>query len=199
MERTDYELIIVGAGPVGLACAIAAQRAGIEYVALERGCVVNSVFRFPTQMTFFTTPELMEIGEHPLVAGPFGKPTRSEALDYYRGVTRAEDLNVRTYEDVHSVEGEKGAFRVSATHKGRTRDFTSELVVLATGYYDCPNYLGIPGEDLPHVNHYYTEAHPHSGQKVLVVGGANSACVSSLDLYRRGADVTLVHRGDRFA
>ena len=188
------DLVIVGGGPVGLACAIHAHRAGLRYLVIEKGCLVESVFRFPVNMGFFTTPELMEIGGYPLVCSR-EKPTRKEALDYYRSVARAEGLDVRTYEEVLSVTGELGDFRIATRGRRADYEYRARRVVLATGYYDTPNRLGIPGEDLPHVSHYYTEAHPYSGQRVVVVGGRNSACEAALDLWRHGALITLVHRG----
>lgn len=189
------DIIIVGAGPVGLACGIAARRAGYEYLIIERGCLVNSIFHFPSDMTFFTTPERLEIGNHPLISS-HDKPKRSEALDYYRSVARVEGLAVNTYEEVLSVEGRKGSFQVRTNTREGERLYRCRFVMVATGYYDNPNLLGIPGEDLSHVSHYYREAHPFAGRRVLVVGGRNSACETALDLYRHDVDVTLAHRGE---
>ena len=197
-NQTRFDLVVVGAGPVGLACGIAARRAGRSCLVVEKGCLAHSVYRFPTNMTFFTTPELMEIGDHPLITGPHGKPTRSEALDYYRSVARVEELAVATYEEVVSITGAKGDFRIHTRGRRGERELGARVVILATGYYDCPNFLGIPGEDLPHVAHYFDEAHPYAGDPVLVVGGKNSACEAALDLFRHDADVTLVHRGATF-
>jgi thioredoxin reductase (NADPH) len=188
------DVVIVGGGPVGLACGIAARRAGMRCLVIEKGCLVNSVFEFPSHMVFFTTPELMEIGDHPLVCVR-EKPTRAEALDYYRSVARVEKLSIGTYETVTRIDGEKDAFRVSTESRDGSREHVTRHVVLATGYYDHPNFLGIPGEDLPHVSHYYSEPHPFAGRRVLVVGAKNSACEAALDLFRHDADVTLVHRG----
>lgn len=184
-----HDLIVVGAGPCGLSCAIAARRAGLGAVVLEKGGVVDSLYRFPRQMTFFSTPDLLAIGGVPfIVAGE--KPTRAEALSYYREVARAFDLPLRLYERVEAVARDADGFTVrsaAGTHRARH-------VVLATGYFDTPNLLGVPGEDLPKVSHYYTEGHPFFDRDVLVVGGQNSAVEAAMDLYRSGARVTLVHR-----
>lgn len=189
-----YDVVIVGAGPVGLACAITARRGGLRYLVVEKGCLVNSVFHFPVNMTFFTTPELMEIGNYPITIS-HGKPTRQEALQYYRSVAGAESLAVHTYEKVLGLEGKIDDFRVLTESRDGRQTYRTRRVVLATGYFDNPNYLGITGEDLPQVSHYYTEAHPYADQRVMVVGGKNSACEAALDLFRHGAQVTLVHRG----
>jgi thioredoxin reductase (NADPH) len=194
------DLIIVGAGPSGLATAIAAKRRGLDYQVLEQGSLVNSIERFPPHMVFFTTPELLEIGGLPLVS-PYEKPTRVEALKYYRKVTDAYDLRVALGEQVVAVTRE-------ASHPGEEPHFVVETrssraverarlarhVVFAIGYYDHPNLLGVPGEDLPHVHHFYKEPHPHYRQRVVIVGGGNSAAEAALELYRAGAHVTIVHR-----
>jgi thioredoxin reductase (NADPH) len=195
---SPLDVAIVGAGPVGLACGIAVTRAGLSCRILEKGCIVDSIFRFPVEMTFFTTPELMEIGGHPLVTGPHGKSTRGQALDYYRAVARTEGLAVETRQRVLRVEAQEGSFSVVCESRGNELRHDARWVVLATGYFDDPNLLGIPGEDLPHVSHYYTEAHPFAGERVLVVGGRNSACEAALDLFRHDAHVTVVHRGSTF-
>jgi thioredoxin reductase (NADPH) len=156
--------------------------------------LVNSIFNFPMHMVFFTTPELLEIGNLPLVT-PYDKPTRLEALRYYRRVVGTYDIQVSYHEAVTAIErGDDGVFSVTTTHRGVTREREARSVVLAIGYYDLPNYLGVPGEDLPHVSHYYTDAHPYYRQRVVVVGGKNSAAEASLELFRAGAHVTLVHR-----
>jgi thioredoxin reductase (NADPH) len=188
------DVIIVGAGPSGLATAIAAKRQGLDFVVVEKGVLVNSIFNFPMHMVFFTTPELLEIGGLPLVT-PYDKPTRLEALRYYRRVVDTYDIQVAYHEAVTSIERQDdGIFAVSTKHRGVTRERHGRSVVLAIGYYDLPNYLGIPGEDLPHVSHYYTDAHPYYRQRVVVVGGKNSAAEASLEMFRAGAHVTLVHR-----
>jgi thioredoxin reductase (NADPH) len=188
------DIIIVGAGPSGLATAIAAKRQGLDYVVVEKGVLVNSIFNFPMHMVFFTTPELLEIGGLPLVT-PYDKPTRLEALRYYRRVVDTYDIQVSYHEAVAAIErDDDGVFAVTTMHRGVTRERHAHAVVLAIGYYDLPNYLGVPGEDLPHVSHYYTDAHPYYRQRVVVVGGKNSAAEASLELFRAGVHVTLVHR-----
>ena len=194
----QLDLIIVGAGPAGLAAAIAAQRAGLEFTVFEKGVLVNSLFHFPSQMVFFTTPELLEIGGLPF-ATPRDKPTRDEALRYYRKVIDACEIDVDLGHTVASITRETGdgdTRFVVVTHdaRGRERTSHSSTVVIATGCYDHPNVLGIPGEELPHVSHYYTEPHEFYRKDVVVVGGKNSAAEAALDLYRTGARVTLVHR-----
>jgi thioredoxin reductase (NADPH) len=188
------DVIIIGAGPSGLATAIAAKRQGLDFVIVEKGVLVNSIFNFPMHMVFFTTPELLEIGGLPLVT-PYDKPTRLEALRYYRRVVDTYGLQVSFHEAVVAIErDDAGVFGVTTTHRGVTRQRYGRSVVLAIGYYDLPNYLGVPGEDLPHVSHYYTDAHPYYRQRVVVVGGKNSAAEASLELFRAGVHVTLVHR-----
>jgi thioredoxin reductase (NADPH) len=188
------DLVIVGAGPSGLAVAIAAHQAGMAYEVLEKGVLVNSIYHFPAQMTFFTTPELLEIGGLPFVT-PFDKPTRAEGLKYYRRVAETYALRIRLGEHVESLGPSPGGFVVRTRAGGATRQWAARNVVLATGYYDNPNRLGVPGEDLPHVSHYYDDAHPFWGKRVVVVGGKNSAAIAALELYRARAEVTLVHRG----
>jgi thioredoxin reductase (NADPH) len=194
------DLIIVGAGPSGLSAAIAAKRRNIDYQVLEQGVLVNSIYHFPPQMVFFTTPELLEIGGLPFVS-PYDKPTRAEALRYYRKVVDAYDLRIAFEEAVTSVTRETDApdaepvFAVETrSPRGVRRVRHARHVVLAIGYYDHPVVLGVPGEELPHVHHYYTEAHPYYRQRVVIVGGANSAAESALEMHRAGAHVTLVHR-----
>ena len=190
------DLIIVGAGPSGLSAAIAAKRRDLDYLVIEQGVLVNSIYRFPPQMVFFTTPELLEIGGLPFVS-PYEKPTRAEALRYYRKVTDTYDLRIAFEETVTSIEPENGdVFAVVTTSsRGVRRARHAKHVVLAIGYFDHPVMLGIPGEDLPQVHHYYSEPHVYYRQRVVVVGGANSAAEASLEMYRAGAHVTLVHRG----
>jgi thioredoxin reductase (NADPH) len=189
-------LVIVGAGPAGLAAAIAARRAAIDVVVLEQGALVNSLARYPTDMVFFTTPELLEIGGMPFVS-PHEKPTRQEALRYYRRVTDACGLEIQFAEPVRALARTgDGAFLVtSAPAHGPERTYTAGAVILATGAYDLPNRLDVPGEDLPHVSHFYREPHAHFRRRVVIVGGKNSAAEAALDLYRAGATVCLVHRG----
>lgn len=193
------DVLIVGAGPSGLATAIAAKQQGLDYVVVEKGALVNSILKFPVHMVFFTTPELLEVGGLPLVT-PYDKPTRLEALRYYRRVVDTYGLQLALREEVLEIEREaihpegESIFVVTTRSRGGTRVRRARAVVLATGYYDLPNYLGVPGEDLPHVSHYYVEAHPYYRQRVVVVGGKNSAVETALELFRAGVHVTLVHR-----
>ena len=194
-SSTIYDVLVIGAGPTGLACAIDAQRAGFSVVVVDKGCLCNSLFHYPAGMTFFTTPELLEIGGMPF-ASPNQKPTRNEALEYYRKVALHYRLDVRQYHTVDRVAGEDGEFTVHTTDRfGRAAGLRARKLIIATGYYDLPNYLGIAGEELSKVRHYYDEAHPFAGLKVVVIGGKNSAAIAALDLWRHGAHVTLVHRG----
>ena len=193
------DLIIIGAGPTGLACAIEAETRGLDYLVIDKGCIVNSIKNFPLQMTFFTTPELLEIGGLPFVT-PYQKPTRLEALKYYRRVADTYRLKLHLYETVLGVDGRDGDFQLrTETRDRQSRRYRARKIVLATGYYDIPNFLNVPGEDLPKVTHYYREAHPYYGMDVAVIGGKNSAAVAALDLYRAGARVTLIHRGSRLS
>jgi thioredoxin reductase (NADPH) len=189
-----YDLLCVGAGPTGLACAIEAKRAGLRSVVIDKGCLCNSLFHYPVNMVFFTTPELLEIGDLPLVCAA-EKPTRAEALKYYRKTAEHYDLELRLGELVTSVTGSDGRFEVNTrTAEGVMTSYAARKIAVATGYYDLPNRMAIPGEDLPHVSHYYTEPHPYWREDVVVIGGKNSAAEAALDLYRNGARVTLVHR-----
>jgi thioredoxin reductase (NADPH) len=190
-----YDVLVVGAGPTGMACAIEAQRAGLSAVLVDKGCLCNSLFHYPSNMTFFTTPELLEIGDMPFPSTNV-KPTRNEALEYYRKVAEHYRLNLVLYQSVEEVSGADGDFRVATQDRfGRAHTYRARKLILATGYYDLPNYLGIPGEDLPKVAHYYHDPHPYYDMDVLVIGGKNSAAIGALDLWRHGARVTLVHRG----
>ena len=199
------DVTIVGAGPAGLAAAIAAKQAGLDYSIIEKGVLVNSIYKFPVNMVFFTTPELLEIGGLPLVS-PFEKPTRIEALRYYRRVVDAYGLAIDFGEQVIAVEppsapsrpGGAGATDVfeieTRSDKGVRRLRHTRNVIFAIGYFDHPNFIGVPGENLPHVSHYYTESHGFYRKNVLIAGGGNSAAETALELYRSGATVTLVHR-----
>jgi thioredoxin reductase (NADPH) len=190
-----FDLLVVGAGPTGLACAIEAQRAGFRVVLVDKGCVCNSLFNYPAHMTFFTTPELLEIGDIPFPS-PNPKPTRNEALQYYRLVAAHYKLDIRQYHRVERITGCDGAFTVHVIDRfGRPSMLESRKLVLSTGYYDLPNYMGIPGEDLSKVHHYYVDPHPYFEMDVVVIGGKNSAAIVALELWRSGARVTLVHRG----
>ncbi len=188
------EVLIIGAGPIGLACAIAAQKAGLDYIVIEKGVLVNSIFHFPTNMTFFSTSQLLEIGDVPFIAHG-DKPTRREALEYYRRVAESWKLNIRLYEAVTAVSpaGTRG-YHVE-TEKGI---YKTNHIIVSTGFYDTPNLMGIPGEELPKVKHYYDEPHPYVGQKIVVVGGGNSAADVAIETYLKGAEVTMVIREDGF-
>jgi thioredoxin reductase (NADPH) len=193
-QRLD--VIVIGAGPAGLACAIELAREGLEYLVIEKGCLVNSLFHFPTQMVFFTTPELLEIGELPFVCSG-EKPTRLEALKYYRRVVETLRLRVSTYEQVTSVSGRDGRFEVRTRRldTDEARQLRCRKLIVATGNYDTPNRLSVPGEELAKVSHYYSEAHRYFGREVAVIGGGNSAAEAALELFRGGARVRLIHRG----
>jgi thioredoxin reductase (NADPH) len=195
------DVIIVGAGPSGLATAIAAKHFNLDYVVLEQGALVDGIVRFPINMVFFTTPELLEIGGLPLTS-PFDKPTRAEALQYYRKVVDTFQLQVSLFETVTSIQPPSAPdqpFAVeSQTSRGVTRIREARNVVLAMGYYTQPNMLNIPGEDLPHVTHFYKEAHAYYRQRVVIVGGKNSAAEAALEIHRAGGHVTMVHRGPGF-
>lgn len=184
-----YDLIIIGGGPIGLNCAIEAKKAGLSYVVLEKGVLVNSIYNFPTNMTFFSTSNLLEIGDVPFIAHS-DKPTRKEALEYFRRVQDSWQLEVKQYTEVHSMKPIEGGYSLN-TSKG---DYQAESVVVCTGFYDTPRHLNIPGEDLPKVKHYYDDPHPYVDQKVLVIGAANSACDVALETYYKGASVTMAIR-----
>ena len=189
-----YDIICIGAGPTGLACAIEARRAGMRPLVIDKGCLCNSIYHYPVNMVFFTTPELLEIGDLPLVCAA-EKPTRVEALKYYRRAAEHYELELRLFERVLHLEGRDGRFTlVTRTEKGIEQKYQGKKIAVASGYYDLPNELNIPGENLPHVSHYYTEPHEYWNQNVVVIGGKNSAAEAALDLFRYGAKVTLVHR-----
>jgi thioredoxin reductase (NADPH) len=196
------DVLVVGAGPTGLACGIEAVRAGLKPLILEKGCLANSIFSYPANMTFFTTRERLEIGEIPF-SSVNTKPTRAEALEYYRLAANYFKLPIRFSARVTAIEPENegtgrpslAGFRVNAADEsGRRAEYASRSVIAATGYYDLPNYLGIPGEKLAKVSHYALEGHAFFGRKVAVIGGANSAAITALDLFRHGAEVTIIHR-----
>jgi thioredoxin reductase (NADPH) len=190
-----YDVLVIGAGPTGLACAIDAQNAGFRVVLVDKGCLCNSLYHYPAHMTFFTTPELLEIGNIPFPS-PHQKPNRNEALQYYRQVAAYYKLDVRQYQTVEQVTGSDGAFQVHLRDRfDRASHINARKLIVATGYYDLPNYLQIPGENLSKVMHYYDDPHPYSGLDIVVIGGKNSAAIAALELWRHGARVTLVHRG----
>ncbi len=186
---TPYDVLIIGAGPIGLACGVEAKKAGLSYLIIEKGCLVNSLFHYPLNMTFFSTSEKLEVGGVPFISHT-PKPNRFESLEYYRRVAQSWDLNLRLYEKVEAVTKQDQLFEIK-TSRG---NYISKSVVLALGFYDAPFLLNIPGESLPKVKHYYDEPHPYFKQKVLVIGAANSAVDVALETWRKGADVTMVIR-----
>jgi bacillithiol disulfide reductase len=192
------DLVVIGAGPAGLAVAIAAQQAGLACEVLEKGLLVNSIFNFPRNMVFFTTADLLEIGGLPFVT-PYEKPTQWEGLKYYRRVAETYGLHVSLGHEVTSLRRADAGFALQVKTSDGNAQRSARNVVIATGYYDHPNLLRVPGEDRPHVHHYYTEPHPYWRQDVVVVGGKNSAAIAALELFRAGARVTLVHRGAQLA
>ena len=191
MNTEKYDVIIIGGGPIGLACGLEAQKAGLSYLILEKGCLVNSIYNYPANMTFFSTSERLEIGDVPFVSNN-AKPTRSEALEYYRRVAIHKKLNIRLFETVLEVQSsEKETYTIIT--KKRTYETTN--VVIASGFFDIPHKLDVKGENLPKVTHYYKEPHFYAFQKVLVVGANNSAVDAALETWRKGAIVTMVIRG----
>ncbi|HEX5413372.1 MAG TPA: YpdA family putative bacillithiol disulfide reductase [Terriglobia bacterium] len=188
------DVLVVGAGPTGLACAVEAIRSNFNVLVVEKGCLVNSIFSYPPGMTFFTTRERLEIGDIPFPSVNV-KPTRAEALEYYRAVAGFYRVPVHYHERVVGVAGSDGSFEVQAiTADGEQRCYRTQKLIIATGYYDIPNRMGIPGEELAKVSHYYGEAHAFYERKVAVIGGANSSAIAALDLFRHGAEVTIIHR-----
>jgi thioredoxin reductase (NADPH) len=186
----SFDVIVIGAGPTGLACAIELKRRNVRAMMLDKGCLTNSLYNYPTHMTFFTTPELLEIGDIPMTSLN-EKPTRTEALKYYRRVAEHYKLDVHQYELVESIIGEDNNFTI----KTSIATYRAKKIIIATGYYDVPNMLNVPGEELSKVIHYYKEPHPYYNHDVMVVGAKNSAAIAALELFWTGARVTLVHRG----
>ena len=187
-----YDVLIIGAGPIGLACGIEAVKRNKSYFIVEKGCIVNSIFHYPANMTFFSTSDRLEIGGVPFISHG-DKPTRREALEYYRRTAESWKLNINTYEEVQIIEKEDGLFIVK-TLKG---NYKSKSIILSTGFYDKPNMLNIPGEDKPKVKHCFNEAHPYAFLNVAVVGAANSAVDVALETYRKGSNVTMIIREDK--
>jgi len=189
-SKKMLDLLIIGAGPTGLSCGIAAQKANLNYLIIEKGVLVNSIYNFPSEMTFFSTSQKLEIGETPFISHT-DKPTRKEALEYYRRITDKWNLNVNLYEEVIDLQSVKeGIYKVITSKKA----YQTKAVLVATGFYDVPRLMNVPGENLPKVKHYYDDAHPYVGQNVLVVGAANSACDVALETHYKGANVTMVIR-----
>ncbi len=192
MSMQVYDLVIIGGGPTGLNCAIEAEKAGLKYVVLEKGVLVNSLYHFPVNMTFFSTSKLLEIADTPFISHG-EKPTRGEALEYYRRLREQFGLNVHTYEEVNGMRRlDDGLYHIESSRD----EYQAHSVVVATGFYDCPRLMDVPGENLPKVRHYYDDPHPYVGQKVLVIGAANSACDAALETWQKGAEVTMAVRGD---
>jgi len=184
-----HEVIIIGAGPIGLACGIEAEKRKLDYLIIEKGCLVNSLFHYPTNMIYFSTSDRLEIGDVPFLSHG-DKPTRRESLEYYRRVADSWKLKINTYEKVESIEGTENQFKV-VTNKNA---YSASKVIIATGFFDYPNLLNIPGEDKPKVKHYFDEAHPYAYLKLIVIGGGNSAVDVALETFRRGSQVTMVVR-----
>ncbi len=185
----QFDILIIGGGPIGLSCAIEAQRAGLSYVIIEKGCLVNSLYNYPANMTFFSTSEKLEIGDVPFVSNNI-KPTRAEALEYYRRVADKFDVNIRLFEKVESVTKHAGQYVIQTDRS----EYAAKNIIVSTGFYDLPNLMNIPGEELPKVKHYYNDPHFYAKQKVLVVGANNSSVDAALEIYRKGAEVTMVIR-----
>ncbi len=185
----NWDVIIVGAGPIGLNCALEAEKAGLSYLIIEKGTIVNSLFNYPLYMTFFSTAEKLEIAGIPFISTA-PKPGRREALEYYQGIARQREIRLHLYEEVQTVEKRKEGFQV----KTNKAEYAAAHVILATGFYDIPKLMNIPGEDLPKVKHYYSEPYPYAAQKVVVIGGSNSAVDAALETYRKGAEVTMIVR-----
>lgn len=185
----NWDVIIVGAGPIGLNCALEAEKAGLSYLIIEKGTIVNSLFNYPLYMTFFSTAEKLEIAGIPFISTA-PKPGRREALEYYQGIARQREVRLHLYEEVQTVEKRKKGFQI----KTNKAEYAAAHVILATGFYDIPKLMNIPGEDLPKVKHYYSEPYPYAAQKVVVIGGSNSAVDAALETYRKGAEVTMIVR-----
>ena len=189
-EEHTFELIIIGGGPIGIACALEAEKKGVSYVIIEKGCLVNSLYNYPTNMTFFSTSEKLELDGIPFISDK-PKPQKREALEYYRRIATSNSVNINLFEKVTSVESSENGIHILKTTKG---NYKANNVIIATGFYDIPNYLNIPGENLPKVSHYYNDPHYFATQKTVVVGASNSAVDAALEIYRKGGDVTMVVR-----
>ena len=190
IPNNKYEVVIIGGGPIGIACALEAEKKGLSYVILEKGCLVNSLYHYPTNMTFFSTSEKLELDNIPFISNN-PKPGKREALEYYRRIATSNEINIHLFEKVSSVETRKDQTHLVKTTKG---EYLAENVIVATGFYDIPNHLGIPGEELPKVSHYYNDPHYYATQKTIVVGASNSAVDAALEIYRKGGDVTMIVR-----
>ena len=189
MKKT-LDILIIGAGPIGIACALEAQKRQLTYVIIEKGVLVNSLFYYPTNMTFFSTSEKLEIDDIPFISSN-AKPNKKEALEYYRRIVSSNKLNVNLFEQVETVTSDKGIYQV----KTNKNNYKAKHIIIATGFFDIPNYLNVPGEDLPKVFHYYNDPHYFSAQDVIVVGASNSSVDAALEIYRKGGRVTMIIRG----
>lgn len=194
MKKNIFDVIIIGGGPIGLACGIQAKKAGLKYLILEKGALVNSLYNYPVNMTFFSTSERLEIGNVPFVSNN-NKPTRSQALEYYRRIVTSFGLDIHLFEEVTDVKKSKNYFRITSSKSA----YEALNIVVATGFYDIPYLLNVKGEKLPKVKHYYDDPHYYAFQNVLVVGAANSAIDAALETWRKGATVTMVIRGDKIS
>ena len=185
-----WDIVIVGGGPIGIACGLEAKKKGLTYIILEKGCIVNSLYNYPLNMQFFSSSEKLEIDEIPFISIE-AKPKRNEALEYYRRIVTSNHLNISLFEKVNSINKIDGLFNIVS----EKNTFTSTNVIIATGFYDIPNRMNVPGEDLKKVTHYYKDPHFYSNQQVAVIGASNSAIDAALECYRKGADVSLIIRG----
>ncbi|MET0242142.1 MAG: YpdA family putative bacillithiol disulfide reductase, partial [Flavitalea sp.] len=188
----QYDIIIIGGGPIGIACALEAKKYGLTYLIVEKGCLVNSLYNYPINMTFFSTSDKLEVGGIPFVSTNV-KPTRPEALEYYRRVAIANEVNIHLQEEVTSVKQIEGVYQVGTS---RNANYTSKYIVIATGFFDIPVLMNVPGEDLTKVTHYYKDPHFYAMQNVVVVGASNSAVDAALETYRKGANVTMIVKGE---
>lgn len=191
MKTTNLDIIIIGAGPIGIACALECKKRNWNYLVIEKGALTNSLFNYPLNMTFFSTSEKLEIDNIPFISNN-PKPTRNEALEYYRRVVTSNQLNIKLYEEVSTIKKVNDDFNIETSKN----QYKAKKVIIATGFYDIPNLLNVPGEDLPKVFHYYKEAHPFTLQNIAVVGASNSSVDAALEIYRKGGNVTMIVRGE---